>query len=66
MATVNRASTVVNIKMSDADLDKTTIRLIKMKNRRQQIIPLSPALKEILREYLKTREHSPGDYLFPS
>lgn len=66
VATGNRASTVINIKISDVDFDEMTIRLVKVKNRRQQLIPLSPALKEILTDYLKTWEHTPGDYLFPS
>lgn len=66
VATGNRASTVINIKISDVNFDEMTIRLVKVKNRRQQLIPLSPALKEILMDYLKTWEHTPGDYLFPS
>lgn len=66
VATGNRASTVINIKISDVDFDEMTIRLVKVKNRRQQLIPLSPALKEILTDYLKTWEHTPSDYLFPS
>lgn len=66
VATGNRASTVINIKISDVDFDEMTIRLAKVKNRRQQLIPLSPALKEILMDYLKTWEHTPSDYLFPS
>ena len=66
VATGNRASTVINIKISDVDFDEMTIRLVKVKNRRQQLIPLSPALKEILMDYLKTWEHTPDDYLFPS
>lgn len=66
VATGNRASTVINIKISDVDFDEMTIRLAKVKNRRQQLIPLSPALKEILIDYLKTWEHTPSDYLFPS
>ena len=66
VATGNRASTVINIKISDVNFDEMTIRLVKVKNRRQQLIPLSPALKEILTDYLKTWEHTPGDYLFPS
>lgn len=66
VATGNRASTVTNIKITDVDFDEMTIRLAKVKNRRQQLIPLSPALKEILTDYLKTWEHTSSDYLFPS
>ena len=37
-----------------------------VKNRRQQIVPLSPALKEVLCDYLKTWNWTKNDYLFPS
>lgn len=66
IATGNRASTVLNIKISDINFDDMTIHLRKVKNRRQQIVPLSPALKEILSDYLKTWELTEDDYLFPS
>ncbi len=66
IATGNRASTVLNIKISDINFDDMTIHLRKVKNRRQQIVPLSPALKEILSDYLKTWEWTEDDYLFPS
>ncbi len=66
IATGNRASTVLNIKISDINFDDMTIHLRKVKNRRQQIVPLSPALKEILADYLKTWEWTEDDYLFPS
>lgn len=66
IATGNRASTVINLKISDIDFDAMTIKLVKTKNRKQQLIPLSPALKEILLEYLETWEWKQEDYLFPS
>ena len=66
VATGNRASTVVNIKISDINFDDMTIHLVKVKNRRQQLIPLSPALKEVLENYLKTWEWNADDYLFPT
>ena len=48
ISTGNRASTLLNVKIADVDFENMTIRLVKTKNRKQQIIPLSPALKQIL------------------
>lgn len=66
IATGNRASTVLSLKISDINFDEMTIHLRKVKNRRQQLVPLSPALKEVLIDYLKTWEWKEDDYLFPS
>jgi len=66
VSTGNRASTVVNLKISDIDFKGMTIHLKTVKNRRHQIVPLSPALKEILSDYLKTWEWTEDDYLFPT
>lgn len=66
LATGNRASTVIHIKISDVNFTESTILLRKVKNRRQQIIPLSPALKAVLEDYLKTWDWTQEDYLFPS
>ena len=66
LATGNRARTILNIKISDVNFDENTIHLRAMKNKRQQIIPLSPALKEVLVEYLSAWKWEFDDYLFPS
>ena len=66
ISTGNRASTVINLRISDINFEEMTIHLRYVKNRRQQIVPLSPALKEVLTEYLKTWEWTEDDYLFPS
>ena len=66
VGTGNRISTVLNVKVRDVDFRENTIRLTTMKNRRQQIIPLSKALKGVLRDYLKTWDYTIDDYLFPS
>lgn len=66
IATGNRASTLLNVKISDVDFENMTVRLVKTKSRKQQIIPLSPALKQILLDYLKTWDWTTDDYLFPS
>lgn len=64
VSTGNRAGTVVNLKIEDLDFDALTIRLRQVKNRRQQIIPMSPALKDVLLEYLNTWTWTQEDFLF--
>ena len=65
-ATGNRASTAANLKISDFNFEEMTIHLRQVKNRHQQFIPLSPALKEVLEDYLKTWEWTENDFLFPT
>ena len=64
IATGNRLSTALNIKIKDVDFDSNTLHLSKTKSRRQQIIPLSASLAVVLKEYLETREGDAEDYLF--
>lgn len=64
LATGNRISTALNVQIKDVDIKNGVIRLAKTKNRKQQIIPLSNALSEILVEYLAVRQGSPDEYLF--
>ena len=64
LATGNRVSTIINIKIGDIDFDNDTIILKKTKNRSQQIIPISNSLKIVLIEYLKYRKGTIEDYLF--
>lgn len=66
IATGNRVGTVINTKIQDIDTTEMTIHLTKAKNRRQQLVPLSPALRDVLSDYLKTWDWKPDDYLFPS
>lgn len=64
LGTGNRISTALNVCISDLDFDGGMILLRKMKNRKQQVIPLSRTLSEILQEYLTIRGGEPEDYLF--
>jgi len=64
IATGNRVSTIINIKIGDIDFDNNTIILKKTKNKKQQIIPVSTSLKAVLQEYLKYRKGEHDDYLF--
>lgn len=66
LATGNRLETMVNVKIGDIDFDENKIKLLKLKNRKQYIIPLSLQLKKVLREYLMYRKGNPDDYLFCS
>lgn len=64
LATGNRVATVCDLKIKDIDFGTGTIRLCRTKNRREQIIPISTTLKNILKEYLKYRKGELEDYLF--
>ena len=66
VATGIRASTLVSMKICDVDFEQNCIRLRKLKNRKQQIIPLSSSLKAVLELYLKTWEWEADNYLFPN
>ena len=65
IATGIRASTVVNIKISDVDFEHNIIRLRKLKNRKQQFVPMSTSLNEALSLYLKVWDWDDECYLFP-
>ncbi|MEG2811603.1 MAG: tyrosine-type recombinase/integrase [Clostridium sp.] len=62
LSTGCRLSTLINIKVKDINFDDNLITYTHTKNRKQQIVPLSPTLKYILFEYLKIR--GDGEYLF--
>lgn len=64
LATGNRLSTALNLKIGDLDFESDSIFLRKTKSRKQQIIPLSHTLAEVLREYLEIRGGSQDDYVF--
>ncbi len=66
LATGNRASTVVNLKIGDIDLDDEVILLKRTKNKKQQIIPLSKTMSKIIKEYLTYRQGDSDDYIFCS
>lgn len=61
LATGNRASTLCNLKINDLDFENNEIALMKLKGKRQYIIPMSEALKKILKEYLEYRNPKNGD-----
>lgn len=64
MATGNRISSVLNVKIEDLDFDNNLITVNKVKNRKAYIIPMSKVLTEVLQEYLQYRGGAPSNYLF--
>ena len=64
LATGNRLSTALNVRIKDVDFDNNVLHLCQTKNRRQQIIPLSNKLALVLKEYLEIRGGNADDYLF--
>ena len=64
MATGNRMSSILNIKVEDLDFDNALIQVNKTKNRKAQIIPMSTTLSTVLKEYLVYRKGETGDYVF--
>lgn len=64
LATGNRISTALNLKISDLDFDNGIIQLNKVKNRKAQIVPMASSLAVILKEYLIYRKGELNDYLF--
>lgn len=64
LATGNRAATICDAKVNDIDYKKNEITLGHTKNKKAQIVPLSPSLSTILKEY--TRIFKIDDWLFPN
>lgn len=60
-----RQRSLMNIKVKDVDLDNGLVTVNVTKNRKPLIIPLNLTMNQILREFLKYRQHkSQEDYLF--
>ena len=66
LATGIRANTLVNIRIGDVDFGHDLIILKKLKNRKQQIIPLSSSLKDVLELYLQLWDWTTEYNLFPT
>lgn len=68
LATGNRCSTVVDVKIGDIDFKRKEIHLAHTKNKKAQIIPLSSSLETVLKEYIKMwRKGADADgWLFPN
>lgn len=64
LGTGNRISTALDLHIGDINFQSGVIILRKTKNRKQQIIPLSATLAEILQGYLQIRGGESDDYVF--
>ena len=68
LATGNRASTIINVKMCDLNFTKREITLAHTKNKKAQVIPMSSELDKVLKQYIKMwrNEADINGYLFPN
>ena len=57
-----RVSEVVNLKIEDVDSKRRLIHIKNATGRKDRIVPLSPVVLELLREYFK--QYKPIEYLF--
>lgn len=65
IGTACRLESLINIQMKDLDLDDDEVILRHVKNRKQQLLPISSELHRVLVEYLKYRKpKTDDDYLF--
>lgn len=64
LASGNRSKTVRNIKIKHVDMEKRRITLDTTKNNEILYMPIGDVYYPILRDYLKTRNGQPEDYLF--
>ena len=64
LGTGMRLSTALELRIEDVNFDDGLIFLSKLKNRRQQYIPLAKTLNIILKDYLEIRGGNPDDCLF--
>lgn len=66
IATGNRASTVVNVRLGDINYNKREINITKTKSNKAMIIPLSPALNTVLKDFVAKWRYdaTDDDFLF--
>lgn len=68
LATGNRASTIVDIRIGDLDFKNKEFTLRHTKNKKAQVVPLSSKLISVIKEYLNEWRYgcSQDDWLFPN
>lgn len=57
-----RVSEICNLKIQDIDSDRMIINIIQAKGKKDRIVPLSPNILDLLRQYFKL--YRPNTYLF--
>ena len=67
-ATGLRASTLCSLTLEDLNFQRGEIAISKQKNKKAGYLPITPALSNCLREYIKRwmKDADPMDWLFPS
>ena len=67
-ATGLRASTLCALRLEDLNFQREEIAINKQKNKNAGMLPLTPALANTLKEYIKKwmKDAEPADWLFPS
>ncbi len=60
-----RSKSVRNVRVEDLDLDNGNVTIKVTKNKQPIVLPLSEALRELLRKYIKKTQGKPG-FLFPN
>lgn len=66
LGTGNRLKTVRFLRVNDVMFQSNKIHLARVKNKRQQLVPLSIQLENILQEYIEMWDLKPDDFLFPN
>ena len=61
-----RVSELVNIKLTDIDLNAFQIRIIEGKGKKDRIVPFSPAFRETLAMHVHNMKKTNARYLFES
>jgi integrase/recombinase XerD len=61
-----RVSELVNIKISDIDLDNCQIKVVQVKGKKDRIVPFPNSFKEMLAVYLENMRKKESKYLFES
>jgi len=64
LATGNRVSTMLNVKIDDLNFESQEIRLCKTKNKKSYIIPMASSLRSVLQSYLSYRGGEKDDFVF--
>lgn len=61
-----RLSTLTNMRVKDFDFEKNTIFYYHTKNKKKQVVPMSPTLKKVLQQYLKLWHPKPDQWIIPN
>ena len=68
VATGNRAATVCELQIGDIDFANKQIFIRRTKNKKAQVLPLTPSLENVIKNYIRKCRNgcSASDWLFPN